>query len=350
MSFPTTTPIAFSGALHIYAPKLRAFEYTPQSVHNPAVSASVPSALNTLLFIGGLGDDLLRPSYVHESLVPGVYSSKLGSDWRVAEVAITSSGVGWGTGSVKRDAEELAQCVKYFRGLRPDGKIVLMGHSTGCQDIIYLLTRLPNAPQLDGIILQASVSDREALHTAPRNPHPSTSPQHPLAPPAQSPASTSLLTIATTLATTPVSPNSHSPGPKTILPIELTAPYFGFNCPINAARWYSLTAPPDPVTKKPRGEEDFFSSDTPDRWLAFADIPRDTGVLILYSEEDEWVPVEIDKRALVERWVKLLVAKGVRVDEEGSGVVEEATHDLEKVEEAVRKDVVDRVVAFLGKV
>lgn len=42
-------------------------------------------------------------------------------------------------------------------------KIILMGHSTGCQDAMqYLLTKHSDTP-INGAILQASCSDREAF-------------------------------------------------------------------------------------------------------------------------------------------------------------------------------------------
>ncbi|KAF8477509.1 hypothetical protein BDZ91DRAFT_709372 [Kalaharituber pfeilii] len=319
------------GILHEYATRLTAFEHLP-GIDTTSTTADTQS-LNTLLFVGGLGDYILSPAYVHQSIVPAIYGDKkLRQQWRVVEVAITSSGKGWGTGSVKRDAEELALCVKFFKELRPNGKIVLMGHSTGCQDTFHLITKLSPTPPLAGIILQAPVSDREAL-----TPYPVTK---------------TLLTIATSLINTPPSPDRPlAPRGKSILPIELTSQIFGLETPISAQRWYSLTAPPDNTTGFPVGDEDFFSSDIPERYVydhTFGAIPSDSvKVLVLYSEEDQWVPAEIDKEALVKRWVKVMEEKGVRVDKERSGVIEEATHDLSNVDESVLQDVVSRVKGFL---
>lgn len=55
-----------------------------------------------MLFVGGLGDDIFHPPYIHEVLVPAVYKDKALAQWRVAEVSITSSGTAWGVGNVKR--------------------------------------------------------------------------------------------------------------------------------------------------------------------------------------------------------------------------------------------------------
>jgi len=53
----------------------------------------------------------------------------------------------------------------YFRKIGKFGKIVLMGSSTGCQDVMEYLTGANAAkrPRIDGGILQAPVSDREAI-------------------------------------------------------------------------------------------------------------------------------------------------------------------------------------------
>lgn len=276
---------------------------------------------------------MLSPEYFHCRVVPAVYADeKFAVGWRIVEVSISSSGLGWGTGTIQRDAEELAKCVHYFKAKRPNGKIVMMGHSTGCQDAFYLMTRYIPHPPLDGIILQAPVSDREAFHS--------------LAP------TSTLLTIATTLINTPASPDHpYAPRGNTILPIELTSQVFGPHVPITANRWYSLTASPDPITRAPRGDEDFFSADFPEsvvyRYTFGMLKPDSVKVLVLFSEEDEWVSSEIDKEKLVGTWIKVMKEKGVRVDEVRSGVVEEATHDLARVEDSIMADVVGRIKGFL---
>ena len=106
------------------------------------------------------------------------------------------------------------------------------------------------------------------------------------------------------------------------------------------------------MTKHPVGDEDFFSSDIPERYIydnTFGKLPpNSTKVLVLFSEEDVWVPADIDKEELVDKWVKIMKERGIRVDGERSGVIEECTHDLVNVEDSVVEDVVDRVKGFLG--
>jgi alpha-beta hydrolase superfamily lysophospholipase len=72
-------------------------------------------------------------------------------------VITSSSYKGWGTGSIKRDVEEIAKAVQYFRNLKPEGKIVLFGHSTGSQDTMQYLLDMAggNVPGIDGGVMQA---------------------------------------------------------------------------------------------------------------------------------------------------------------------------------------------------
>ncbi|KAF8444221.1 hypothetical protein BGX38DRAFT_1271754 [Terfezia claveryi] len=305
-------PVSCSGIFRTYAPKLKAFEHLPAV--NPAEATTGTEELNTILFIGGLGADILSPHYMHKRVVPSIYGDEGLAGWRAAEVAISSSARGWGTGSVERDAEELAKCVYYYKAIRPNGKIIMMGHSTGCQDIFYMMTRLNPTPPVDGIILQAPVSDREAL-----TPSPPVPPSSPSPPPSSRPA----------------------PPPGTPTPPE--AALFS---PSNSPPRYSAGIRPSLPTA------DFFSSDFSEdvilkyTWGRLK--PDKTKVLVLYSEEDEWVPAEIDKEKLVATWIKIMKEKGVRVDEKNSGVVEEASHDLSEVEESVMQDVLGRIKRFLG--
>ena len=95
----------------------------------------------------------------------------LGSKWAVVQALISSSYKGYGTSSLKRNTLELGQPVKYLRTKRGNqsSKVVLMDHSTGCQDTIEYLSKFMNSSKfsdvqkLDGGILQAPVSDSEAV-------------------------------------------------------------------------------------------------------------------------------------------------------------------------------------------
>jgi hypothetical protein len=141
----------FPGHMHIYSEGLVAFEHNP---YNQAIASE-----NIILFIGGLGDGLLTIRY------PRRIAHNLAGHWSVAELLLSSSYNGWGTGSLKRDVNEIHRAVKFFRALKgPDSKVVLMGHSTGCQDIMeYLVGEgAEGREKVQGVIFQGGVSDCEA--------------------------------------------------------------------------------------------------------------------------------------------------------------------------------------------
>ena len=73
-----------------------------------------------------------------------------------------SSYNGFGFSSLANDANDIASFVNYLRGLGKQ-RIVLMGHSTGCQDCIEYSNKdqYPDSPAADGYMLLAPVSDRE---------------------------------------------------------------------------------------------------------------------------------------------------------------------------------------------
>lgn len=72
----------------------------------------------------------------------------------------TSAYDGFGVTSLNRDVSEMNALVQHLRdaGTR---KVVVMGHSTGSQDVLHFLTTSAGAGLADGGIMQAPVSDRE---------------------------------------------------------------------------------------------------------------------------------------------------------------------------------------------
>ena len=199
-----------------------------------------------------------------------------------------------------------------------------MGHSTGCQDTMEYLTGegSEGRPGLDGAVLQAPVSDREAIRMI-----------------MEDEAYERSLAMAQAL----ISDNRGAD----ILPSDLTSNIFG-PAPCSANRWYSLVSPAGSTTIA-TGTEDFFSSDLPTSRLqkTFGRIPPSTPLCILYSGRDEFVPGYVDRGELVRTWIEAVKKGGGVVDERHSGVVEGATHSLIRVPEAVMGDFVERVVGFL---
>ncbi|OJD34222.1 uncharacterized protein BKCO1_2400011 [Diplodia corticola] len=307
-------PAAHDGVAHCFSPGLLAFE------HRPA-NASAATNTNVLIWVGGLGDGLLTVPY------PTAIASKLPPNWILAQPLLSSSYAGWGTSSLVRDADELAQCVKYFRERRgPGAKIVVMGHSTGCQDAIEYVSS-PSDPSaaasrtpLDAVILQAPASDRQAMLQS--------------------------LGKASFDAANDVARQYVEDGRgEDVLPFRVTEKDFK-KTPISARRWLALASPDK------KGADDFFSDDLPDESLkkTFGAVPKGLGVCVLYSGSDEFCPSSVDKGGLVRRWSGFVKEAGGVWEEEFGGVVPGATHNLKGSSETVVSDLCRRVVGFLQKV
>ncbi|KAK9474548.1 uncharacterized protein V1510DRAFT_411340 [Dipodascopsis tothii] len=283
------------GRLHTIG-SVWAFEHAGSGPHSQVV-----------LFIGGLGD---RPQSI--PYVNGLAKALDADGWGVVEAALSSSGLGWGLSSLKRDAAEIGQVVAYLAAAGKT-KIVLMGHSTGCQDTMEYLCKPPaDGPAVAGAILQAPVSDREAMALL----FPETSP--------------GLLAEAEAAVA--------AGRGREVLPQKYSDLFF--NSPITAERWVSLAAV--------RGADDYFSSDlgvatwaaTFGRLDASRTLAQGGRLLVLYSGEDDFVPPSVDKQALVDAW-----AAACPVWSPLSTVVPGANHRAEAAEATAT--VVGRVAAFV---
>lgn len=347
MDFTTVPPPSSTrGTLHFVPPNLSAFEIsrTSTSTANSDPSSNDDAEFNTLIWIGGMFDTYASVSYpfqLAEALVPQ-------SPWSIVTTALTSAGLSWGVCSaVDDDANDLARIVAFFRARRPGRRIVLMGHSTGCQDCMaYVLdqglsaftppsssegepdsspdakSELPTArPPVDGIILQAPVSDRQALDQF---------------------LPATIRTEADTLAAKWVREGHGADA----LPNRLTAPAFG-RIAITAKRWLAISSPgPDHA-----GEDDFFSSDLPDARLRETFGQVGAPLLILYGGADEAAPEGVDMASVVRNWTDLVKSghAGGRVDDVNGGILPGASHNLNDSPEDVRRDLVRRVLGFLGR-
>ncbi|KAI9892408.1 MAG: hypothetical protein M1814_001611 [Vezdaea aestivalis] len=312
---------AHKGILHLYNGKLVAFEHATTLPTTPASSSSPPEKKNEknyVLFLAGLGDGLLTVPYTL------TLASSLPPTWTFVSVLLSSSFNGWGTSSLQSDAAETDQCVRYFRSLPGTSKIVLMGHSTGCQDCMtYLTISAPDSPvaraEVDGVIFQAPVSDREAI--------------------------VPLLGEERYASSAAVARKWVDEGRgEDVLPGEVTGGFF--TGAVSAQRWLSLLSP------EKNGADDLFSSDLTDEQFkgTWGAIPASAPVLILYSGSDEFVPDTVDKAALVTRWGWDFVTNGKGVlDMQNSGLVHGASHNLVGDPESVVQNVVGRVVRYLGR-
>ncbi|KAK3995983.1 hypothetical protein QBC44DRAFT_318888 [Cladorrhinum sp. PSN332] len=154
-TFPSTSPQSPSSTL--------------QLLQHLTTSLTPPPLTHALIFLGGLGDTPLSIPYVR-SLATSPVSL---SEYTIFELRLSSSSSAFGYSSLKQDASEIRDCVLYLRSVLGVQKIVLMGHSTGCQDCLeYALNygraseeggRDAEEERVDGVILQGPVSDREAI-------------------------------------------------------------------------------------------------------------------------------------------------------------------------------------------
>lgn len=240
---------SFRGVLHQYCHQV-AFEFEPSGCRK------------VIIVIGGLTDGLLTVDFA-PSLAEAV--SQLG--YSVVNIQMSSSYKGWGITSLDSDVKEIRQLVSYLRG--PNGgnreKIIILGRSTGSQDVIRYLLRYPDT--VDAGIMNAAVSDREGL----------------------SPKLDPILLKRLNSEAKRLVDDGKSD--------QVLAPMFTkamFDTPVTAYRWCSLMLP--------GGDDDYFSSDLTDETLqrTFGKISKP--VLVLENDNDEFVPKTIDKRALLERW------------------------------------------------
>ncbi|KAK9476863.1 hypothetical protein V1514DRAFT_335606 [Lipomyces japonicus] len=288
------------GTLHTYLGRhLSAFEYA---------TANGVSHQNVVLFVGGLGDGFRTVEYVYPLAQK---LDKIG--WSVVEVLTSSSYAQWGTGSLQRDNEEISKAIEYFQTLKR-GKIVLAGHSTGCQDTISYVTKFnpeSEKPMVNGAILQAPVSDREAM----RNIFPG--------------QFEDILRFAKQQV-------GQGKGEE-ILPKRFNDLFFG--APITARRWVSLA---DKL-----GDDDFFSSDLDDHDLQATFGKVNVPLLVLYSGADQFVPDTVDKKELVSRWRNVTPANAWS---KHGGIIEGATHAIdEDSKPGARQQAIGKIVLFLSE-
>jgi pimeloyl-ACP methyl ester carboxylesterase len=240
------------------------------------------SSVNYTLCLGGLTDGLYPCPWVQQL---NNKCSELG--WALVQPTLSGSYTGYGTGSLDRDVEELSQFILHLKDQWNCQRLVIVGHSTGCQIAIHLTNFASDEvlSLVSGIVLQAPVSDQEAgtltpetaqyLHWARQQPP-------------------ELL--------------------HTLMPIE------SHYSPITIHRYLSLF--------DRYGQDDYFSSYLTDQELQrnfsgilSRDLPL-TKILIAYSMSDEYVPTSVDKSLLVDRLVGVLGPRAVGLK------LSEANHNL----------------------
>lgn len=177
-------------------------------------------------------------------------------------------------------------------------------------------------PKVDGAILQAPVSDREAIEGAmPRE---------------------ELEEVNGTAIRMCEEGKEKDP-----MPSRMVRGMFG-RIAITAGRWVDIASP----APERKGRDDYFSSDLSDERLrvSFGKVPAHSPLLMLYSGSEENVPEGVDKEAMVKRWMRFVGEGGGVADEVNGGVVPGATHNLNGNPGNVVQDLVRRVTAFVDRV
>ncbi|KJK64385.1 Protein of unknown function DUF1749 [Aspergillus parasiticus SU-1] len=331
------------GILHQYAERLVAFEFTRGNQRKP----------HSLIFIGGLSDGLWTVDYMTD-LVAALQHS----EWSVFSLVLSSSYNGWGVGRLGKDIDEIAQCVQYVRDYKKQlfgaGKVVIMGHSTGSQDVMHYLScpnPRPRHPVLDreidpltrtpvdGAIMQAPVSDRESILSVLNDGTERDSPE--------------VMQELYRKAVADAKENTYEDDDtvETVVPLSVTARIgYPSSTAVSSRRFLSLASPDSP--RKP-DEDDLFSSDLSDEQLQQTfGVIGSRGLLkskfmVLYSGRDQSVPPWVNKEALLKRWS---TAAGPSWHPK-SMIIPNASHALSDPDQAEpRRILAERVITYLDEV
>ncbi|SPO02789.1 related to benzoate 4-monooxygenase cytochrome P450 [Cephalotrichum gorgonifer] len=249
----------------------RVHYYNSPTRHSCAYESGTFDSPNVIVAIGGLGDGPHTVPYFRD-LAVRLDSANGGPGYSVFEFRLKSSFIGFGTSSLAEDVRHISDLVKYLRGIGKE-RIVLLGHSTGCQDIMAYVndanyTKHGIEP-VEGFILQGPVSDREAIEAERKD------------------------GFDQVVADARVMVADGRGGdclPQRTLPDMLAG------TPVSAYRFLAL------ATKG--GDDDYFSSDLETSVVSKIWSSFDRPFLVLHSAEDEFVPSTIDKKGLIEGWRK----------------------------------------------
>lgn len=165
---------------------------------------------------------------------------------------------------IYRDADEIELLITYLLSHYKIDKFHLLGHSTGCQDIIKFLSVTKYSNLIGCCFLQGPASDRESTLME---------------------ASKEEVEKYLKISKEYIDENK----PNKLMPTES---YF---VPITAYRFYSLNSK--------FGDDDMFSSDftNEDFKTIFKHIPKSIKICFIESENDEFIPNYVNKTELIER-------------------------------------------------
>lgn len=293
LSIPPLSPYGtFQGSLFQYKsfPSLVAFESVL-----PVFDGHQENTTNKCILIGGLSDGLIPTPYTKDLEVA---CHEIG--WSLVQPILSSSYVGFGNGTLKRDTEEICSLMQYLIHHRQAENFALVGHSTGCQNSVHFMKygEVELMKRVKVIALQAPVSDREG--------------------PMEQMDYESNIQFARKL---------QDQGRE-----EDMMPRSCFWAPITAARFLSL--------QDFGGDDDFFSSDLDDVELSLrlkhiGQRGDQTGlkVLVASSGNDEYVPSFVDKELLLERLCNAMNAEAQNHDTAIPLMIPNGNHNLSEKED-----------------
>lgn len=229
-------------------------EYRPGLPLHLSFAKNTCDRSHALIFVNGLGDSLLAGGWF--TSLGRCFSSDLALPFGVfAYVTLRSHNSRHGLYGLEEDAEDIDAAIRHVCRECSVTKITLMGHSTGCQDMLTWYRRFYGSDvsyKLKRLILQGGVSDHEAA-----------------------PMYAGVEELRQ--AVTHMSDNDLIVCMGTAMRVQRFRSLF-------VERW---------------GEEDMFHSQRPSYPdLAGVQVP----CLILYSLHDQYVPASVDKAALMRRF------------------------------------------------
>jgi pimeloyl-ACP methyl ester carboxylesterase len=295
VSSPSAVP-SLRGQLFPYAENSRVAFESPllQQDDDDDDSSTLPLlSPRKCVLLGGLSDGLWPVPYT----VRLERACRDAGCWSLVQPVLSGSYTGFGHGSLDRDAAELDELLQFLCLHRRAEQVAIVGHSTGCQDIVHYLKHGKSEwiSKVVVAVLQAPVSDREAA-TVRDDP----------------------VVLQHRLETA----NKMREGGRG----DEMMPREAFWAPITAARYLDLM--------EVGGRDDYFSSDYTDEQLAerlshVGELTQLQHCLVAVSGSDEYVPTGIDTETLMQRICRAMNAASSRNEPPAVGLyLPAANHNL----------------------
>eukprot|EP00439_Symbiodinium_sp_Y106_P071548 s1087_g12.t2 len=272
---------------------------------------NVPKGSKAVVCIGGLTDGLLSLRYL-----PALAAELQQVGWRTFQPVLQSSYRGWGFASLDDDVMGIDKFLSFLRSKRGITEVVLLGSSTGCQDAVHYIKVGKLTELVHGIVLQAPVSDREALSVE-----------------TSGSQVEALREFAETASRMIAEGRGEEPLPRAACQL------FGPPDVITAYRFDSLT--------RRLADDDMFSSDLSEDEMKQKLGHVHTPALLVASADDEYVPKTVNVSTLCHRMADAMAAGVARTAE--CLVLEQGGHGVRGQDAQARfVDAVARFVARLG--